>query len=56
MVDVITYAIGELASYLAGLFIGRAFSLEPKRARRVGEIVLFVLLVGVLVAITVIYA
>lgn len=56
MADAITYAIGEAASYLTGRLIGRTFRLEPKRAQRIGEMVLIVLLVGVLIALTVIYS
>lgn len=56
MADAITYAIGEVTSYLAGLLIGRTFRLDPKRAQRIGELVLLVLLAGVLIALTVTYS
>jgi hypothetical protein len=56
MTDAITYAIGEAASYVASIFIGRTFHLEPKRAQRIGERVVFVLLAGALIALTVIYS
>jgi len=56
MADAITYAIGEAASYVAGLIIGHTFHIEPKRAQRIGEIVLIALLAGVLIALTVIYS
>ena len=56
MAEAITYAIGEAASYVAGLIIGRTFRLEPKRAQRIGEIVILTLLSGLLIALTVIYS
>ena len=56
MAEAITYAIGEAASYVAGVLIGRTFRVEPKRAQRIGEIVIIVLLAGVLIALTVIYS
>jgi hypothetical protein len=56
MVDAITYAIGEAASYVVGIFLGRAFRLEPKRAQRIGALVVLALLAGVLIALTVIYS
>lgn len=56
MAEAIACAIGEAASYVAGLFIGRTFSLDPKRAQRIGEIVILVLLAGVLIGLTVLYS
>ena len=56
MADAITWAIGEAAAYMAGLIVGRTFHIEPKRAQRIGEMVIVALLAGVLIAITVIYS
>jgi len=56
MADAIIFAIGEIgeaASYVAGLILGRKFRLDPKHAQRIGEMIILVLVAGVLIALTV---
>lgn len=56
MGDFIVCAIGDIASYLAGLIIGRSFNLEPKRAQKVGEYVIFSIFIGLIITITFVYS
>lgn len=56
MGESIAYAVGEIASYIAGMIIGRSFNLEPKHAQKVGEYVIFSIFIVLLIAITFIYS
>jgi hypothetical protein len=56
MGESIACAIGEIASYIAGLIIGRSFNLEPRQAQKIGEYVIFFIIIGLLITITFVYS
>lgn len=56
LADAVVYAVGEAVSYAAGRVLGRSFNLDPKRAQRIGEIVVVAVLAIALIALTVIYS
>ena len=56
ILDAAAYAIGETVAYLAGRVVGRTFHLEPKKAQRIGEYIVFGVIIGALVLVTVVYS
>lgn len=55
-IDAITYVVGEATAYVTGRIVGRTFAIEPKRAQRIGELVMLGALIIVLIIITLIYS
>ena len=49
-------SIGDLVAALLGLILGKAFNLDPKKAKKVGELVIIWTLLLILLFITFIYS
>ena len=49
-------AIGETAALVVGRIAGKTFNLEPKRAQRIGEIIVLCVIFGALILVTFIYS
>jgi hypothetical protein len=54
--EAVALSIGELASYLVGLIVGRTFDLPPKKAQTIGEYLIIGAIVSLGIAVTVIYS
>jgi hypothetical protein len=37
VIQAVALAIGEMAAYVLGLFVGRTFHLDPKKAQCIGD-------------------
>lgn len=56
ILEVAATAIGEMAAYVAGRIAGRTLRLAPKTAQSVGEYMVFGVIVGAAIVVTVIYS
>ena len=56
ILEAVAVSLGELAGYLAGLVVGRAFDLPPKKAQAIGEYLILGVIASAAIAITVIYS
>ena len=54
--DAIPAAIAEIVAYVVGKITRRAFKLDPKRAQRIGEYIVMAVIIGVGVAVTLVYS
>ena len=54
--DAIPAAVAEIVAYVVGKITGRAFKMDPKRAQRIGEYIVMAVIIGVGVAVTVVYS
>ncbi len=52
----VSYATGEFVVWLVGKIIGHTFGIEPKKAKKIGELVIFFVLIGEIVIITFMYS
>ena len=56
LLEAISGAVAELAAYAAGRATGRVFKLEPKRAERIGEYILILVVVLAGLIVTLVYS
>ena len=54
--DAISYAVAELAAYVAGKATGRVFKLQPKDAQRIGEYIIIRLIASAGLIVTLVYS
>ncbi len=54
--DAVSYAIGEAIMFIVSKVTGKTFNLEPNKAQRIGELVIFSVLIGAIVIIAFMYS